>query len=86
MGEMEGMILFDLDDAGGQEQRKRTKAAGCPFTVHVKTRSPQMLLLRCWRRMLMVRLHEWAGLWRDVIDEDVLFVGLMIWFGAFFWC
>ena len=64
------MILFDLDDAGGQEQRKRTKAAGCPFTGHVKTRRPQRLLLRCWRRMLMVRLHEWAGLWRVVILRE----------------
>ena len=66
------MILFDLVDARGQEQRKRTTAAGCPFTGLVSTRRRQRLLLRCWRRMLMVRLHDCAGLWRDAIVEDVL--------------
>ena len=64
------MILFDLVDARGQEQRKRTMAAGCRFTWHVTSRLLQRLLLRCWRRMLMVRLHEWAGLWRVVILRE----------------
>ena len=64
------MILFDLVDARGQEQRKRTMTAGCPFTGLVTSRRWQRLLLRCWRRMLMVRLHEWAGLWRVVILRE----------------
>ena len=46
---------------------KETSSASCLFTWHVPTRRLSRLLLLCWLRILMVRLHEWAGLWRVVI-------------------
>ena len=67
MREMEGMILLIFVDVRGQERRRRTRTAGCLFTWHVPTRRLSRLLLLCWLRILTVRLHDWAGLWRVVI-------------------
>ena len=64
---MEGMILLIFVDVRGQERKRRTRTAGCLFTGHVPTRRLSRLLLLCWLRILMVRLHDWAGLWRVVI-------------------
>ncbi len=79
MREMEGMILLIFVDVRGQERRRRTGTPGCLFTGHVPTRRLSRLLLLCWLRILMVRLHEWAGLWRVVIlglfDCLIVFVG-----------
>ena len=49
---------------------KRTMTAVCLFTWHVPTTRLSRLLLLCWLRILMVRLHEWAGLWRVVILRE----------------
>ncbi len=62
--EMEGTIFVDVR---GQERRRRTLTAICLFTGHLPTRRLSRLLLRCWLRILMVRLREWAGLQRVVI-------------------
>ena len=70
MREMEGTILLIFVDVRGQERRRRTGTAGCLFTGHVATRRLSRLLLLCWLRILMVRLHEWAGLWRVVILRE----------------
>ena len=67
MREMEGMILLIFVDVRGQERRRRTVSAICLFTLHVPTTRLSRLLLLCWLRILMVRLHEWAGLLRVVI-------------------
>ena len=67
MREMEGVILLIWVDVRGQERRRRTRTAGCLFTGHVPTMRLSRLLLLCWLRILMVRLHEWAGLLRVVI-------------------
>ncbi len=67
MREMEGMILLIVVDVRGQERRRRTRTASCLFIGHLPTRRLSRLLLLCWLRILMVRLHEWAGLWRVVI-------------------
>jgi len=67
MREMEGMILLIFVDVRGQERRRRTMMACCLFTWHVPTTRLSRLLLLCWLRILMVRLHEWAGLWRGMI-------------------
>ena len=70
MREMEGMILLISVDVRCQGRRRRTMTAGCLFTGHVPTRLLSRLLLLCWLRILMVRLHEWAGLWRVVILRE----------------
>ena len=80
MREMEGVILLIWVDVRGQERRRRTiskkelrrrtKTAGCLFTWHVPATRLSRLLLLCWLRILMVRLHEWAGLWRVVILRE----------------
>ena len=79
MREMEGMILLIFVDVRGQERRRRTTTASCLFTRHVPSMRLSRLLLLCWLRILMVRLHEWAGLWRVVIlgvfDCLIVFVG-----------
>ena len=67
MTEMEGMILLIFVDVRGQERRRRTSTTGCLFTMHVPTRRLSRFLMLCWLRILMVRLHEWAGLLRVVI-------------------
>ena len=51
---------------------KRTISAGCLFTLHVPTMLLSRLLLLCWLRILMVRLHEWAGLRRVVILRELV--------------
>ena len=79
MREMEGTILLIFVDVRGQERRRRPRTARCLFTGHVSTRRLSRLLLLCWLRILTVRLHEWAGLWRVVIlvvfDCLIVFVG-----------
>ncbi len=70
MMEMEGVILLIWVDVRGQERRRRTSTAICLFTWHVKRTLLSRLLLLCWLRILMVRLHEWAGLWRVVILRE----------------
>jgi hypothetical protein len=70
MREMEGVILLIWVDVRGQERRRRTNTAGCLFIEHVPTMLLSRLLLLCWLRILMVRLHEWAGLWRVVILRE----------------
>ncbi len=72
MREMEGMILLIWVDVRGQERRRRrrTNLASFLFTWHVATRRLSRLLLLCWLRILLVRLHEWAGLWRVVILRE----------------
>ena len=70
MREMEGMILLIFVDVRGQERRRRTRTAGCIFIGHVLKRRLLRLLLLCWLRILTVRLHEWAGLWRVVILRE----------------
>jgi hypothetical protein len=62
MRESEGTILLIFVDVRGQEQRRRRRTAGCLFTLYVASVRLSRLLLLCWLRILMVRLHEWAGL------------------------
>ena len=50
-----------------QVLRKGATSAGCLCTGHVPTTRLSRFLLLCWLRILMVRLHEWAGLLRVVI-------------------
>ena len=76
MREMEGVILLIWVDVRGQERRRRTISAFCLFTLHVPTTRLSRLLLRCWLRILMVRLREWAGLRRVVILG--VFVSLLL--------
>jgi hypothetical protein len=64
--ETEGAVLLIFVDVRGQERRRRQIMAGCLFTGLVATRRLSRLLLLCWLRILMVRLHEWAGLRRVV--------------------
>jgi hypothetical protein len=72
MRESEGTILLIFVDVRGQEQRRRTRMAGCLFTWHVTKMRLSRLLLLCWLRILMVRLHEWAGLMRVVVLSSFL--------------
>ena len=81
MRETEGTVLLIFVDVRGQEQRRRTWTAICLFTLHVPTRRLSRLLLLCWLRILTVRLHDWAGLWRVVI-LDVFVLLDCVWGGG----
>ena len=48
MREMEGMILLIFVDVRGQERKRRTRTAGCLFTMHVPTTRLQKLLEFSW--------------------------------------
>ena len=48
MREMEGMILLIFVDVRGQERRRRTRTAGCLFTLHVSVMRLQKLLVFSW--------------------------------------
>ena len=73
------MLIFV--DVRGQERRRRTRTAGCLFTLHVPLRRLSRLLLLCWLRILMVRLHEWAGLLRVVILGLFVLLDCVCWEG-----
>jgi hypothetical protein len=60
---------------------KRTSTACCLFTLHVATTRLSRLLLLCWLRILMVRLHEWAGLLRVVILGVFVLLDCVCWGG-----
>ena len=61
------MLFVEVVDVRGQVRRKKTKTDGCLFTWLANTKRLLRLLVRCLLRILMVRLHEWAGLLRVVI-------------------
>ena len=75
------MILLIFVDVRGQERKRRTRTAGCLFTLHVPTTRLSRLLLLCWLRILMVRLHEWAGLLRVVILGLFVLLDCVCWGG-----
>ena len=64
------MLFVEVFDVRGQVRRKKTKWDGSHFIWLVQTKLLLRLLVRCLLRILMVRLHEWAGLWRVVILRE----------------
>ena len=75
------MILLIFVDVRGQERRRRTRTEICLFTWRVPLRRLSRLLLLCWLRILMVRLHEWAGLLRVVILGLFVLLDCVCWEG-----